>query len=85
MEKTKAFLENQVESPVINDIIEYIQKIEDFKHCEDEVQAASLLETYKLSLDHVPGHLLKSKEVKCRCKIPKRFSTSWILIIKKKK
>lgn len=63
MDKTREFLENKPENPTINDIVQYIQKIEDFKHCEDEVAAGLLLETYQLSLDHVPGHLLKSKEV----------------------
>lgn len=44
-------------------IVEYIEHVEDFKHCTDEIQAAILLEIYNLTLDHVPGHLLKSKEV----------------------
>lgn len=47
----------------INKILEHIQGVEDFKHCEDEIQAAAILERYELSLDHVPGHLLKAKEV----------------------
>ena len=54
---------NQSENPNINEILKYIQDVEDFKHCEDEVRAAALLETYGFSLEHVPGHLLKSKEV----------------------
>ncbi|KMQ97425.1 60 kda ss-a ro ribonucleo [Lasius niger] len=53
---------NQSENPNINEILKYIQDVEDFKHCEDEVRAAALLETYGFSLEHVPGHLLKSKE-----------------------
>lgn len=67
MEKTKKDVtDDQLnETPYIEEILKYIEKIEDFKHCEDEVRAASMLETYELSLDHVPGHLLKSKEVKC--------------------
>ncbi|KAL6449393.1 hypothetical protein ACFW04_000763 [Cataglyphis niger] len=63
MEKTKAALEDQSENPNINEILKYLQNIEDFKHCEDEVRAAALLERYGYSLQHVPGHLLKSKEV----------------------
>ena len=47
----------------IKQLLDYIEQIEDFKHCEDEVRAARLLEEYGYSLDHVPGHLLKSKEV----------------------
>lgn len=65
MVKIKADLNNQSENPNINEILKYIQDVEDFKHCEDEVRAAALLETYGFSLEHVPGHLLKSKEVKC--------------------
>ena len=51
------------EDPTITEIVEYIEHVEDFKHCTDEVRAATLLEVYKLTLDHIPGHLLKSKEV----------------------
>ncbi|XP_031849518.1 RNA-binding protein RO60 [Nomia melanderi] len=45
------------------EIIQYIKNVEDFKHCTDEIRAAGLLEMHKLTLDHIPGHLLKSKEV----------------------
>ncbi|XP_043253937.1 60 kDa SS-A/Ro ribonucleoprotein-like [Colletes gigas] len=45
------------------EIVEYIERIEDFKHCKDQLQAAHLLEERELTLDHVPGHLLKSEEV----------------------
>lgn len=58
-EINKSFDENSE----FTEIIEYIKSVEDFKHCSDHVRAAALLETYKLTLDHVPGHLLKSKEV----------------------
>ncbi|XP_076232684.1 RNA-binding protein RO60 [Calliopsis andreniformis] len=51
------------EDSALSEIIEYIEHVEDFKHCTDEIRAAGLLEIYKLTLDHVPGHLLKSKEV----------------------
>ena len=47
----------------INELLKYMEEVENFKHCEDEVRAASMLETFGFSLDHVPGHLLKSKEV----------------------
>ncbi|XP_017880741.1 60 kDa SS-A/Ro ribonucleoprotein-like [Ceratina calcarata] len=47
----------------VAEVLEYIERVEDFKRCTDEVRAAGLLETYGLTLDHVPGHLLKSKEV----------------------
>ena len=58
-EINKSFDENSE----FTEIIEYIKNVEDFKHCSDQVRAAALLETYKLTLDHVPGHLLKSKEI----------------------
>lgn len=46
------------------DVIKYIENVEDFKHCEDEIRAGRLLELHNLTLDHVPGHLLKSEEVR---------------------
>lgn len=51
------------EDPTLKEILDYIEHVEDFKHCTNEVRAAGLLEMYKLTLDHVPGHFLKSKEV----------------------
>ncbi|KAF3422284.1 hypothetical protein E2986_09484 [Frieseomelitta varia] len=54
---------SSIEDPTLMEILEYIEHVEDFKHCTDEVRAAGLLEMYKLTLDHVPGHLLKSKEI----------------------
>ncbi|KOC66026.1 60 kDa SS-A/Ro ribonucleoprotein [Habropoda laboriosa] len=51
------------EDSTLTEILEYIEHVEDFKHCTDEIRAAGLLEMYKLTLDHVPGHLLRSKEV----------------------
>lgn len=51
------------EDTTLGEILEYIEHVEDFKHCTDETRAAGLLEMYKLTLDHIPGHLLKSKEV----------------------
>lgn len=66
LEKTKKDVAtDQIEEipPNINELLKYMEEVEDFKHCEDEVRAASMLETNGFSLDHVPGHLLKSKEV----------------------
>lgn len=51
------------DKPEAVEVIKYIEDIENFKHCEDEHQAGRLLEMYSLTLDHVPGHLLKSEEV----------------------
>lgn len=64
IEKTKMALEDQSENPNINEILKYIEDVKDFKRCEDQIRAAYLLETNGYSLEHVPGHLLKSKEVK---------------------
>jgi len=65
LEKTKKDMtDDQLKTPNIHELLKYMEEVEDFKHCEDEVRAASILETCKFSLDHVPGHLLKSKEVK---------------------
>ncbi|XP_011863194.1 PREDICTED: 60 kDa SS-A/Ro ribonucleoprotein-like [Vollenhovia emeryi] len=65
LEKTrKDVTSDQIEQTSnIHQLLKYMEEVEDFKHCEDEVRAATLLETYGFSLDHVPGHLLKSKEV----------------------
>lgn len=65
MEKTKkdVTVDEMEETSNIPELLKYMEEIEDFKRCEDEVRAATLLETYGFSLDHVPGHLLTSKEV----------------------
>lgn len=49
--------------PKAVEIIKYLENVEDFKHCEDEVRAGGLVEINNFTLDHVPGHLLKSEEV----------------------
>lgn len=82
MKHTRASLEKEADNPKINEIMEYIQKVEDFKHCEDEVRAAALLETYELSLDHVPGHLLTSKEVNKNKHMYKRSIFCYILCVR---
>ena len=53
-----------IQYPKALEIIKYLESVEDFKHCEDEVQASGLIEINKFTLDHVPGHLLKSEEVR---------------------
>jgi len=65
IENTRMALEDQSENPNINEILQYIENVKDFKRCEDEIRAAYLLETNGYSLEHVPGHLLKSREVRC--------------------
>ncbi|KAI4491298.1 hypothetical protein M0802_010231 [Mischocyttarus mexicanus] len=60
LDKTKnSFADNSD----VQELIEYVEMVENFKHCNDIVQAAGLLEKYKLTLDHVPGHMLKSSEI----------------------
>ncbi|XP_067009407.2 RNA-binding protein Ro60 [Anabrus simplex] len=44
-------------------VLQYLQTVEEFKHCKNEEQAARMLEQHHFSLEHVPQHLLKSKEV----------------------
>ncbi|XP_071557954.1 RNA-binding protein RO60 isoform X2 [Temnothorax nylanderi] len=61
LEKTKK--EVTADSSKMQDLLKYMEAVENFKHCEDESAAACMLETNDFSLDHVPGHLLKSKEV----------------------
>lgn len=52
------------ENPEVAEILSYIQTIEDFKHFTDDQQAARTIETHHLTLDHIPAHLTKSKEVR---------------------
>ncbi|XP_066584873.1 RNA-binding protein RO60-like [Prorops nasuta] len=54
---------NFKDKPNTEQILKYIQDVEDFKHCEDEITCARLLEVNDFSLDHVPGNMLKSEEV----------------------
>jgi hypothetical protein len=52
------------DKPEAQQVIAYLQTIEDFKHCDDEHHAARLIEMHSLTLDHVPAHFLKSKQVR---------------------
>lgn len=45
------------------EIFEYIQKVEDMRHCEDPTAAALMATENQFTLDHVPGHLLTSQDV----------------------
>lgn len=51
------------DKPEAQQVLTYLQTIEDFKHCDDEHIAARLIEMHSLSLEHVPAHFLKSKQV----------------------
>ncbi|OWR41314.1 RNA-binding protein RO60-like [Danaus plexippus] len=44
-------------------IFEYIQKVENMRHCEDPEAAATIAAENQFTLDHVPGHLLTAQEV----------------------
>lgn len=55
--------ESYQNNPEVEPLIKYAEKIETFKQCQDDVQGARLLEIHELTLDHVPGHFLKSEEV----------------------
>ncbi|XP_023951144.2 RNA-binding protein RO60 [Bicyclus anynana] len=44
-------------------IFDYIQKVEDVRHCEDPAHAAAMIIQHHFTLDHVPGHLMTSQEV----------------------
>jgi hypothetical protein len=52
------------DKPEAQQVLTYLQTIEDFKHCDDEHHAARLIEMHSLSLEHVPAHFLKSKQVR---------------------
>ncbi|XP_047037847.1 RNA-binding protein RO60-like [Helicoverpa zea] len=49
--------------PETKEVFDYIQKVEDMRHCEDPEAAAAIATQNQFTLDHVPGHLLTSQEV----------------------
>jgi 60 kDa SS-A/Ro ribonucleoprotein len=62
--KVKDTLPGQnIQNKSVEEIIKFFESIEDFKHCEDEIRSAALIDSLNLTLDHVPGHMLKSEEV----------------------
>lgn len=52
------------DKPEAQQVLTYLQTIEDFKRCDDEHHAARLIEMHTLSLEHIPAHFLKSKQVR---------------------
>jgi hypothetical protein len=52
------------DKPEAQQVIAYLQAIEDFKHSDDEHHAARLIEMHSLTLEYVPAHFLKSKKVR---------------------
>ncbi|KAJ8681437.1 hypothetical protein QAD02_017224 [Eretmocerus hayati] len=63
LEKAKLVNTGNPLSESQEELIKFFQSIEDFKHCEDENSSAAMIDSLDLSLDHVPGHMLKSEEV----------------------
>lgn len=45
------------------EIVKFLEKVEEFKHCEDETAAGGYIDSLGLTLSHVPGHMLKSEIV----------------------
>ncbi|KAM3966530.1 RNA-binding protein RO60 [Aphomia sociella] len=45
------------------EVLDYIQIVDELRHCEDPIAASVLAEENKFSLDHVPGHLLTSQPI----------------------
>ncbi|CAK1599513.1 unnamed protein product [Parnassius mnemosyne] len=60
LKRAKQLLDN---TDGTQEIFDYIQKVEDLRHCEDPVAAATMAEDNGFTIDHVPGHLLTSQEV----------------------
>lgn len=45
------------------EVMAYLRAVHEVRHTQDEQVAARLLEEHQLALQHVPSHLLRSKEV----------------------
>lgn len=45
------------------EVLDYMQKVEDIRHCEDPVVAAAIVTRDHFTLDHVPAHFLTSQDV----------------------
>lgn len=50
-------------SSEVQEIMTYLKAVHELKHTADEHVAARLIETHDLSFEHIPTHLLKSKEI----------------------
>ncbi|CAH2068414.1 unnamed protein product, partial [Iphiclides podalirius] len=60
LKRAKQLLDN---AEGTEEVFDYIQKVEDLRHCEDPSAAAAMAEQNEFTIDHVPGHLLTSQEV----------------------
>lgn len=60
LKRTKQLLGDKEEA---EEVLKYIQKVDDIRHCEDPPTAALSVTENKFTLDHVPGHLLTSQDV----------------------
>ncbi|XP_058791736.1 RNA-binding protein RO60-like isoform X2 [Phymastichus coffea] len=63
LKKIKEGFEYNEQSTGNEELIKYFESIEYFKNCQDEIRVAALVESLNLTLDHIPGHMLKSEEV----------------------
>ena len=63
MKKLKETDDENTRSEAAEELMKFFKSIEDFKQCEDHVRAAALFDSLNLTIDHVPGYMLKSEEV----------------------
>lgn len=69
------------ETDSTKEVFEYIQKVEDMRHCEDPVAAAAIASQNHFTLDHVPGHLLTAQDVSLIYKVLKLSLLSGTFIL----
>ncbi|XP_034934542.1 60 kDa SS-A/Ro ribonucleoprotein [Chelonus insularis] len=60
LEKAKLEFGNELKA---SEVLQLVERVEDFRHCEDAVRAAGLIRTYNYTLDHINAHLMKYPEV----------------------
>ncbi|XP_011299477.1 60 kDa SS-A/Ro ribonucleoprotein [Fopius arisanus] len=60
LEKTKLEFSNESKT---QEVLEFIERVEDFRQCDDPVRAAALIRTHHYTLEHVNPGLMKSPDV----------------------
>ncbi|XP_057325067.1 RNA-binding protein RO60-like [Microplitis mediator] len=60
LEKAKSEFANE---PKATEVLHFIERIDNFRQCQDPVEAAGLIRTYNYKLEHVQASLIKSSEV----------------------
>ncbi|XP_015112539.1 60 kDa SS-A/Ro ribonucleoprotein [Diachasma alloeum] len=60
LEKAKLEFENESRA---QEVLELMERVEDFRQCQDPVRAAGLIRTHHYTLDHVHPDLMKSPDV----------------------